>query len=96
MLIDRAKGFGGSVVLPEGQDPRVMKAAAVVLSAAAAGVAVGALAVGDEVRLPHDRVDAFIAFGVPVLEGTPRDILEIDHAHYVVEVVADHRDAAEP
>ena len=28
LLIDRAKGFGGSVVLPEGQDPRVMKAAA--------------------------------------------------------------------
>ena len=28
LLIDRAKGYGGSVVLPEGQDPRVMKAAA--------------------------------------------------------------------
>lgn len=28
LLIDRARGFGGSVVLPEGQDPRVMKAAA--------------------------------------------------------------------
>lgn len=28
LLIDRAKGFNGSVVLPEGQDPRVMKAAA--------------------------------------------------------------------
>ena len=28
LLIQRAKGFGGSVVLPEGHDPRVMKAAA--------------------------------------------------------------------
>ena len=28
LLIQRAKGYGGSVVLPEGQDPRVMKAAA--------------------------------------------------------------------
>ncbi|NLG36344.1 MAG: hypothetical protein GX548_13430, partial [Lentisphaerae bacterium] len=28
LLIDRAKGYNGSVVLPEGQDPRVMKAAA--------------------------------------------------------------------
>ncbi|HAL92669.1 MAG TPA: hypothetical protein DCM68_06560, partial [Verrucomicrobia bacterium] len=28
LLIQRAKSFGGSVVLPEGQDPRVMKAAA--------------------------------------------------------------------
>ena len=28
LLIQRAKKYGGSVVLPEGQDPRVMKAAA--------------------------------------------------------------------
>ena len=28
LLIQRAKGYNGSVVLPEGQDPRVMKAAA--------------------------------------------------------------------
>ena len=28
LLIDRARSFGGGVVLPEGQDPRVMKAAA--------------------------------------------------------------------
>ncbi|MBP9571429.1 MAG: hypothetical protein KBF08_00005, partial [Kiritimatiellae bacterium] len=28
LLIERARSFHGSVVLPEGQDPRVMQAAA--------------------------------------------------------------------
>ena len=39
-LIQRAKSYGGSVVLPEGQDPRVMKAAAEIASRGFARVSV--------------------------------------------------------
>jgi len=39
-LIDKAKRFGGSVVLPEGQDPRVMKAAGLVAQQGIASVVV--------------------------------------------------------
>ena len=40
LLIQRAKGYGGSVVLPEGQDPRVMKAAAEIIRRGFARVSV--------------------------------------------------------
>ncbi len=40
MLIQRAKEYGGSVVLPEGQDPRVMKAAAEIVRLGFARVSV--------------------------------------------------------
>jgi len=48
LLIDRARGYKGSVVLPEGQDPRVMKAAAEITRLGFARVSV--LATPDEAQ----------------------------------------------
>ncbi len=48
LLIQRAKAYGGSVVLPEGQDPRVMKAAAEIVRLGFARVSV--LATPEEAR----------------------------------------------
>ena len=68
LLIDRAKAFGGSVVLPEGQDPRVMKAAAEIVRHGFARVSV--------LASPAEAQKACAAAGV-----TPSGFEIIDPSH---------------
>ena len=72
---------------------------AVALHVAQQGV--GPLGVGHEVRGAHDLADragprARAAGGLPVVDGASHQVLEVDHADGVVDVLPDHGDAGVP
>jgi phosphate acetyltransferase len=76
-LIQRAKAYGGSVVLPEGQDPRVMKAAAEIVRLGFAQVSV--------LATPAEAQQACAAAGV-IPSGF--DIIDPSHPPCREELVA--------
>ena len=57
---------------------------------------VDGLALGDEDRRAHDRVDPFDRLAIAVHVRPAYQVLEVGDADDVVEPFADHRDPAEP
>lgn len=77
LLIQKAKNFGGSLVLPEGQDPRVMKAAAEIVRRGFARVVV--------LASPAEAQKSCAAAGVP-LSGF--EVVDPTTAPFLDELVA--------